>query len=165
MQPRLLLILVLLTTTACGFHLRGSQPGSFTLDNIYIDNNGAPKLAEQVEAQITGSDASVATSSDKADYVIVLSSERFEKSVLSVSADTGKVEEFLISYSARMDARDSSGKKILENDEIGMSRNFTFDEGAVLGKFSEEETIREDLVLRASSQVLRRLQALIPASK
>ena len=165
MQPRLLLILVLLTTTACGFHLRGSQPGSISLDNIYIENNGAPKLAEQVKSQITGSDSSIAESSDKADYVVVLSSERFERSVLSVAADTGKVEEFLISYSARMDARDSNGKKLLENDEIGMSRNFTFDAGAVLGKFSEEETIREDLVLRASSQVLRRLQALIPASK
>ncbi len=134
MQPRLLFILVLMTTTACGFHLRGSQPGSFTLDNIYIENNGAPRLTEQVKSQIGG--AGRAETSGKADYVIVLKSERFERSVLSVAADTGKVEEYLITYSARMDARDGDSKKILENDAIAMSRNLTFDEGAVLGKFS-----------------------------
>ena len=48
---------------------------------------------------------------------------------------------------------------------LGMSRDFTFDENAVLGKFSEEEILRDDLVIRSSGQVLRRIQALIAADK
>ncbi len=59
-----------------------------------------------------------------------------------------------------MDASHSDGKLIVEDDRISASRDFTFDENAVLGKFSEEELLQEDIVRRAASQVLRRLQAL-----
>ena len=75
------------------------------------------------------------------------------------------IEEYLITFNAKMDVYHADGRKIVENDPISMSRDLTFDEGAVLGKFSEEETIHEDLILRSSTQVLRRLQALITARK
>ena len=46
-----------------------------------------------------------------------------------------------------------------------MTRDFAFDETEVLGEFSEESIIQEDLVRRAASQILRRLQALLSSSK
>jgi outer membrane lipopolysaccharide assembly protein LptE/RlpB len=44
-------------------------------------------------------------------------------------------------------------------------RDFAFDENAVLGEFSEESIIQEDLVRHAANQVLRRLQALLSSPK
>ena len=44
-------------------------------------------------------------------------------------------------------------------------RDFTFDEDAVLGKFSEEELLHKELIRTAANQVLRRLQALLSASR
>ena len=52
------------------------------------------------------------------------------------------------------------GKALLGNERITLSRDYTLDEGAVLGAATEETVIREDLVFRTSSQVLRRLQAV-----
>ena len=160
MKMRLLMIGLLLFTSACGFHLRGSQTTKFNIDNIYIHSSSASRLAAEVKLQLTNSNATIATSPDAAQYVLVLKEERFEKSVLSVNAATGKVEEYQILYTAKMDASHSDGKLIVEDDNISSSRDFTFDENAVLGKFSEEELLQEDIVRRAASQVLRRLQAL-----
>ena len=165
MKAHILLISLLLLTTACGFHLRGSQLTEFDVANIYIQPSNAPRLTKEVESQLSGAGVTLATSAKGASYIVTLKEEGFEKSVLSVSAATGKVEEYLITFNAKMDAMYADGRKIVENDPIGMSRDFSFDEGAVLGKFSEEETIHEDLIIRSSSQVLRRLQALITASK
>jgi LPS-assembly lipoprotein len=156
---------MLLLTSACGFHLRGSQLTEFNVANIYINPSSAPKLTTEVKSQLSGAGVSLASSAQDASYVIALKEESFEKSVLSVSAATGKVEEYQLIFQAKMDVIHADGHNIVKNDKVLSARDFTFDENAVLGKFSEEEILREDLVRRAASQVLRRLQALLTANK
>lgn len=165
MKTNILLISLLLLTTACGFHLRGSQQTEFDVTNIYFQSSSAPKLTKAVKSQLSGTGSTLASSAEDASYIVTLKEEGFEKSVRSVSATTGKVEEYQITFNAKMDAMHTDGRSIVENDPISMSRDYTFDESAVLGKFSEEKTIEENLINNASSQVLRRLQALIKASK
>ena len=165
MKMRLLLICIMVLTSACGFHLRGSQITDFNISNIYINPASAPQLAKEVKSQLSGAGATLANSAQSASYVVTLKDERFEKSVLSVNAETGKVEEYQILYKARMDASRSDGSIIVENDDVHSSRDFTFDENAVLGKFSEEALLQEDIVRRAASQVLYRLQALLTTKK
>ena len=164
MKARLLLICLLILNTACGFHLRGSQQTNFDIANIYIQSSGASKLEKEVRSQLAGAGVAIAKSIQDASYIVNLKEERFEKSVLSVSAETGKVEEFQILYTARMDATDAQGKALILDDPIRISRDQVFDEEAVLGTFSEEQLIEQDLVRISASQVLRRLQALISKS-
>ena len=163
MKVRLLLIYFLLLTTACGFHLRGSQTTKINVENIFIIGDSA--LAEEVKSQFLNLGASLAASSQDASYVIALKESRFEKSVLSVSSTTGKAEEYQIMFQAKMDAIHADGTYIIENEKINVIRDFAFDENAVLGEFSEESIIQEDLIRHAANQVLRRLQALLSSPK
>jgi LPS-assembly lipoprotein len=163
MKVRLLLIYFLLLTTACGFHLRGSQTTKINIDNIFI--TGGSALAKEVKSQFLNAGTSFAASSQEASYVITLKESRFEKSVLSVSPTTGKVEEYQVVFQAKMDAIRADGTYIIENEKIMVIRDFAFDENAVLGEFSEESIIQEDLVRHAANQVLRRLQALLSSPK
>lgn len=165
MKARLLLISLLLLTTACGFHLRGSQTANIDIDNIYVNPASAPKLAREVISRLGAAGTTVAKSSNGASYIVTLKEERFDKNVLSVSASTGKVEEFQIVFNAKLDASHPDGRSIISNGIVRVSRDITFDENAVLGKFSEEGVIEEDLVRNAASKVLRRLQAKLAASK
>jgi len=155
----------MILTSACGFHLRGSQVTEFDVANIFINPSSAPQLAKEVKSQLAGAGVTLASSAQSAAYIVTLKEEHFEKSVLSVDAATGKVEEYQVLYKAKMDASRADGSIIVENDNVVSSRDFTFDENAVLGKFSEEALLQEDIVRRAASQVLRRLQALLTASK
>ncbi len=163
MKARLLLIYILLLITACGFHLRGSQTTMINVDNIFI--NGDSALAKEVKSQFANAGTSFATSSQNASYIITLKESHFEKSVLSVSPTTGKVEEYQIVFQAKMDAMRADGTYIIENEKISVVRDFAFDENAVLGEFSEESIIQEDLIRRAASRVLRRLQASLSSLK
>ena len=165
MSARLLLIHVLLLTTACGFHLRGSQTATINVDNIFINSSSAPALANEVKSQFNNAGTALATSSQNAAFIVTLKESRFEKSVLSVSATTGKVEEYQIVFQAKIDVMRADGTYIIENEKISAIRDFAFDENAVLGEFSEESIIQEDLIRRAASQVLRRLQAILSSSK
>ncbi|MEQ8938726.1 MAG: hypothetical protein RLT30_08475, partial [Gammaproteobacteria bacterium] len=105
----LLLAFTLSLAAGCGFQLRGAQMTGFTSSSIYLNNQGASQLLEQVRLQLQGAGATIAESPQQADYVLGLTQERFERSVLSVSAVTGKVEEYLITYSAGMDVRKPGG--------------------------------------------------------
>jgi len=165
MSARLLLIYVLLLTTACGFHLRGSQTTTIDVDNIFINSGSAPVLAKEVKSQFNNAETALATSSQNATFIITLKESRFEKSMLSVSATTGKAEEYQIVFQAKIDVMHADGTYIIENEKISAVRDFAFDENAVLGEFTEESIIKEDLIRRAASQVLRRLQALLSSSK
>jgi len=165
MNARLLLIYVLLLTTACGFHLRGSQLATIDVDNIFINSSSVPALAKEVKSQFNNAGTAFATSSQNAAFIITLKESRFEKSMLSVSATTGKVEEYQIVFQAKIDVMHADGTYIVENEKISAIRDFAFDENAVLGEFAEESVIKEDLIRRAASQVLRRLQALLSSSK
>lgn len=165
MKTHLLLIYVLLLTTACGFHLRGSQTAAIDVDNIFINGDSAPALAKEVKSKFENAGTTFATSSKSAAYIITLKEARFEKSVLSVSPTTGKVEEYQIVFQAKMDVMRVDGIYIVEDEKISAIRDFAFDENAVLGEFSEEFIIHEDLIRRAASQILRRLQALLSSSK
>ena len=165
MKTRLILVYLLLLTTACGFHLRGSQISGFDINNLYINSSSAPRLTKEVKSQVAALGGSLASSSQDAAYIITLKEERFEKSVLSVSADTGKVEEYQVVLNAKLNAAYPNGSSIIEPDNVRVTRDFIFDESDVLGKFSEESLLEDDLIRSAASKVLRRLQALLPATK
>ncbi|MAJ91272.1 MAG: hypothetical protein CMF40_03680 [Legionellales bacterium] len=165
MRARLLLIYVLLLTTACGFHLRGSQTAKINIDNLYINSASASSLAKEVKLQLSGTGNALADSAQNASFVITIKEESFEKSVLSVSPKTGKVEEYQMLLHAKMDLIKADGTFLLEDEKLTVIRDFAFDENAVLGEFAEESIIQEDLIRRAANQVIRRLQALISSSK
>ena len=161
MKARLLLIcLLLLGTTACGFHLRGSQSPGFQATNIYIQNTAANRLAKEVALQLVTAGVSIADSAASASYIVNLTEENFEKSVLSVSATTGKVEEYRFVFSAVIDVTDSDGRAIVKDDRMQIIGDFTFTETAALGKFSEQTLLQEELIKRAAGRILRRLRAL-----
>ena len=85
-----------------------------------------------------------ANSAQSASFVVTLKEESFEKSVLSVSPETGKVEEYQVLLKAKMDLVKADGTFIIEDETLTVIRDFAFDETAVLGEFSEESIIQEN---------------------
>ncbi len=158
---RLLFLLSLIVSlAACGYHLRGSGPRTLTVNSVHVQSSGANKLAHEVKNQLNGFGVSTPASAEEAEYVLSLSAERENRKVLTVAADTGKVQEYEVSFSATMSVTDAAGQELGKNQTIRAKRDLTVDEDAVLGKFEEERTIQEELRKQAASSVLRRLQAV-----
>ena len=155
-----LLLLLAVAMTACGFQLRGSNLAALKNSRVYIKSGGTDELALQVRRKLEFSDVPVIEDAAEADYIIELSHESFKRSVLSVSAETGKVEEYEITYKTLLTINGPNGQVLLKTEPITAQRDYTFDEDSVLGKFDEENKLREELTRHAADMVLRRFQAV-----
>ena len=158
MKTRLVLIFLIMSLTACGFHLRGSEQKSrVEVSKVYVINAGAANVSREVKSLLASAGAKAVSSMAEAKYVLRLESENYEQTVLSVSADTGKVEQYQITITLFMSLQDSAGKALVSAEEVRMAIDYTFDEDAVLGKIEEESVIQNELAKEAAGQVIRRL--------
>ncbi len=156
------LMLTTLVLSACGFHLRGSQVASpVDISNVYIRSVAAGKLTVEVKNQLQVVGTTSAKTSDQAQYILMLENESINRSVLSVSAETGKVEEYQLTLSVSMTVTEISDAAVLADESINVARDYTFDEDAALAKFTEEEVLREDMIHQAAARIIRRLNALM----
>ena len=156
-------VVLLAALGGCGLHLRGSSTvvEEFDARRIHVDQAGAPGVWTELREILSVSGARLASDLKQADYAIRLTGERITRDILSVSPQTGKVEEFQLTYVVLLTVQRVGGAMLLETAPIMLQRDFTFDQDAVLGNFSEEETLRDELTREAAEQVLRRSSAAI----
>lgn len=156
------LLLVMILAQGCGFHLRGQSPG-VQADrgySIHIRAAATSQLAAAVKSQLAGSNVNIRDNMEGADYALTLHDEEFDRQVLSVSAETGKVEEYQVVFTSHISVSKVGGEQLVDAQIIRVTGDYTFDEEAALGKFAEEEAIKEELIGQAATQIIRRLNAL-----
>ena len=153
-------LVLAVTLSACGFQLRGSHLEELKDSRVYVKSSGAKKLADEVKRQLEFAEVAVVQDPGQAQYVIEVMNERFDRKVLSVSADTGKVEEYELTYNSLLTVTGPEGNVLLKNEPVTAQRDYTFDEDSVLGKFDEEKKLREEITRHAADSVLRRFRTV-----
>jgi len=154
----LLTLMALLWLNGCGFHLRGGADVALGVSTVYIQTGGGTLKAE-VARQLQNAGVSVSDKPVVDALQLTLSDEQYDRRVLSVDPNTGKVREYEVGLKARVSARDSRGNDLLKDQEVSQIRDFIFDENAVLGTYQEEQVVRKELTRDTAAQVLRLLQA------
>lgn len=148
--------------SACGFHLRGSgSDGYSAISSLYIVDSNASDIGENVRSQLSLSGTEITDTSSVAQYSLRLYDYNVNQSVLSVSALTGKVEEFQLSMSVRMTLSDSDNNDLLSNQLIRVTRDYAFDERTVLGSETERAQLIDEMSRQTASQIIRRLVTVI----
>ncbi len=157
----LIFIFMISGLSACGFQLRGNNLQGLQDTSFHVQSNGANRLASEVRQQLSYAGVVIADSASDAQYIIKLSSESFSNKVLSVSPDTGKVEERELFYSANIAVVEPNGKTLLKPEPVTASRDLTIDQGAILSKFDESSILGDDMVRQAAARALRRVRTVI----
>lgn len=156
-----LLLTTSLLIASCGFHLRGSDPGASTrLASIVIADAGATGLVNEVRILLESGGTAVLTQSAAPAYVLQLSEQTLTRNVLSVSAATGKVEEYQLTLSARLTIMDPEQNLLITGQPVQITRSFAFDDAAVLGSVQEQRLIEQEMTRQAAAQIVRRLNAV-----
>ena len=155
-------LFVVILAQGCGYHLRGQAPqvkakSGYT---VHIAAAAASRLAAAVRTQLAGSGVAATDSREGTDYTLAVHGEEFERQVLSVSPATGKVEEYQVILTGRISISKADGEVLVANQAIRVSGDYAYDEDAALGKFAEEETIKEELLEQAAARVIRRLNTV-----
>lgn len=152
-------LLLLAAVAGCGFHLRGREPlpAVMTSPSIETADRYSPLYAALVR-QLRDAGAVPAASAEAATAVIRIQEDRTGRELLTVAADNtpGEYEVYYtVVYSVS-----AGGQERVARQELTRTRDYGYDETAVLAKEHEEQALRAALAEEIASLMLRRLAAL-----
>lgn len=162
----LLAVCLVLSLSACGFHLRGSN-GSFMLPfatmNIGLPDTSPLAIDLKRYIRAVGSTEIVDTreAADATLEVLVDPEKTRTKSILSLNSN-GRVREYQLGYSIQFRVVDKAGNVLLGLTTIALNRPITFNESQVLAKETEEAQLYRDMRNDLVQQIMRRLAAIKP---
>lgn len=155
----LLLSVVLASLVGCGWHLHGrprlSEAMAVTYidtDDRYTDFNRALREALRASGAILAQDRRDATA------IVRVHEDTSGQRVLAVSAHNTPVEYevfYIVEYSVA-----NQSEQLIEPQRIELTREYTYDQAAVLAKQKEQAILREALARDLAALVVRRLSAL-----
>jgi LPS-assembly lipoprotein len=159
MRRATLLTLCIALASGCGFHLRGQTPLPAVMATPFVDaKDHYTPLYSALDARLRAAGAMPAPNAAAASAVILLSVDDSGRELLSVTADN-KPGEYEVYYSAEFSV--SNGPtELLSPKQVKLTREYGYDESAVLAKEHEEESLRVALAEEIADQILRRLAAL-----
>ena len=152
-------LLLCAALAGCGFHLRGSAPLPAALAAPWIDtaDRYSPLYAALVR-QLRDAGAAPAATAQTATAVIRLQLDQTGRELLTVAADNTPGEYqvyYTVAYSVS-----AGGRELLRRQELTRTRDYGYDETAVLAKEHEERALRAALAEELANLMLRRLAAL-----
>jgi LPS-assembly lipoprotein len=161
MSPRTggLALLLALLLSGCGFHLQGTAKLPAGLHKVYVAaTDELSPFAVELDRALKDSGAEIAGSAAEADAIIRVAQDRTGRRVLSVSS-RNTPQEYQAYYSLQYSI-DRGGKQAVPQQEIELTRSYSFSESDALAKDREEAILREAMARDLADLVLRRLESL-----
>ncbi|NNF52051.1 MAG: hypothetical protein HKN59_06405 [Gammaproteobacteria bacterium] len=153
-------LLIILMLAACGFRLQGTAelPQQMQLTWIAWPAESSAGLRRGLPRSLEAAGVEIVESPTQASAILNIVENRFGERVLSVSANNVP-EELEVYHSVTFELR-AGETTIFPRETITLTRDYTFDETAVLAKYREGEVIADALVADIVQQIRRRLAVL-----
>lgn len=154
----LILTILLMSVSACGFHLRGNIPLSDGIKSMYVM---APEgtFKETLEEFLTNAGAELASSKQAADVVLNIRQAGSNRSVGTLD-ERGKANSFNLTFKVVYTLDDLEGEAIRKRTVINEIRRYNFDPELVIESESEEEELLESMEQDAALRILRQLATI-----
>jgi LPS-assembly lipoprotein len=154
----LCLVSATLLLQGCGFHLQGNHPLPSSLANARIlARDTQTDLYSALRASLLSSGAQLDGPPEGAATIRIIDDDSSEK-VLTVSARNIPTA-FLLSYRVQF-AVEYQGRELLAPEIHTVTREYSFDESAVLAKEREREFLQQALADDLVALIMRRLATL-----
>lgn len=157
-----LLLICLLSLTACGFHLRGI--GSVPFETLYIQDSGAPSISRDLRRSLKANGVKILPTAKGAQGSLDMMSETGEKRILSL-ASNGRVREYQLIYRVVFRIRDAGEELWGPTQTVEQRRDFAYDDSQTLAKEGEEARLNNDMRSDVVREILRRVSVLSKAKE
>ncbi len=154
---RSLIVLVLgLSLSACGFHLRGKINVPDSLKQIHIIGDDAG-LVKQLGKSLEFSDI-VLVAADQGSAVLDLSNIEYKKDVNGTDSN-GIVSSYTLKYLVEYEVLDAE-KNSLQKHRVSQSRTLEYDAENILLFERKETFLKDDMLKEVVAQMLRRISKI-----
>lgn len=161
-MKKLLVPLLALTLAGCGFHLRQALqlPPDLGPVQVVSAERYSP-LAQSLGAALQRAGAEVSEGRGGGNQArLEIISERWGNLPISLDAQ-GRAQEFSLRYAVIFAMRDASGKDIVPQQVIELSREYLTPPSDSMGTDNEAELLAKELRRDMSAAILRRLDAAL----
>jgi outer membrane lipopolysaccharide assembly protein LptE/RlpB len=160
-MQRVLLLLLIVSLSACGFQLRRelALPEGLSTLRIEVSDPFSP-LGRGLEPALRRAGATIVEGGDAA--VLRIPAIRREQLPLSVGT-TGRVQEYALRYVVEIELLDAAGGVVLPRQTVELERVYPFDSAAALGSPAEQELVQAELDRDMVAAILRRIDAVLRA--
>jgi LPS-assembly lipoprotein len=156
---RLLLVLSLVLLSSCGWRLQGTTRLPELLATAYVETKDPyTDFNRALRESLTASGATLVTDKSLASAIVRIRRDESGQRVLSVSA-RNTPEEYEVYYNVEYSV-DGGGRELIPPDGLALTRDYSYDERAVLAKQREQAILREALARDLAGLIVRRLAAL-----
>ena len=153
---RLLLTLLALSLSACGFQLRGTAALPF--ETLYIPNTSGGVALDLKRNIQSGTRTRVIDDPKSAQALLELSGEGRGRNILSLSG-AGRVRELQLVYRVNLRVHDGKGGEFIPATTLVATRDMTYNDTDILAKEAEETALNREMQSDLVQQILRRLSA------
>jgi outer membrane lipopolysaccharide assembly protein LptE/RlpB len=143
-----------------GWYLRGTQQSEAAVRRVFVVADNSSYLQSWFVTHLSHSGISVVSRREDAEAVIEMRRERYDRRVLSVDDQTGKVREMELGLQVEFAVRRPTGELVAAPEVINWTQDFVFDEISLLGTEEVETTIRFELARDAARALVFRLETL-----
>jgi LPS-assembly lipoprotein len=159
MTVRMLLMAFIAGLSACGFHLQGTARLAPTMSVTFVDADDThTEFHRALIGALDTAGVRVATERDQATATVSIKKDETGQRVLSVSAQNTP-REYEVYYTVIF-AVHAGERELLAPQTVTLTRDYSFDERALLAKGREEEVLRAALASDIVGIVMRRLARL-----
>ena len=164
MEYRVLLLIITLIISGCGWQLRNSEIVASSLGTVYLSSKiGDTALTKELRRAISIYGVSIGNTKAESNYIVVLVDFRQNSRIASINS-RGRVAEYQLNEDVDFYITDADDKQILSLSTASVERVYEFREEDILASSNEEKRILKEMRGEIVRQILNRLRALpIPA--
>lgn len=155
--PRVMILVVLILLGGCGFQLRGAYSLPPAMASTYIDASFQSELADDLREGLERRDIQVKTKHVANAAILKLQDEQQDRRVIAVDSRGRAVAYTLISR-VRFSVKNAEAGFSMDEQEVGVERDFHFDPEDVLGNSRGQLELYDDMRKDLVRLILLRLQ-------
>jgi len=157
--PRCMVLLALSALSACGWRLQGTTKLPELMSVTYVDSTDRySDFNRALRESLAASGARLTTDRATATAIVRIRKDQSGQRVLSVSA-RNTPEEYEVYYTVEYSVDGVNGE-LIAPQTLQLTRDYSYDETAVLAKQREQAVLREALARDLAGLVIRRLASL-----
>lgn len=130
---------------------------------MYVDATRDSTIREELRKLLSDRSFEVVDSRDEANVLLRLDAERQSQRIVSVQS-TGIVSEYELAHSVDLQIAQSSFAVDQPTNRVEVIREYTYDQGGVLGKEDEADILRREMRQELALQIVLRTVATIASS-
>jgi LPS-assembly lipoprotein len=150
---------LLLSLTACGFHLRGHEPLPPQLRTLYLESSDPyGEFTKQLQQVFRSIGVTLVQTSQAAPVTLQILSESTGQQFAGQGV-SGLVTTYVLSANATYQLLDAHGGVVQAPQTVTTTRNYTVNSNQVLGDLNVQSGLQDDMQRDLINQLLNRLRS------